>query len=83
MKVLSKFALSFSILGIIYILSTGISLNTIDGIKDGVITGSFGNNSIFEIINRAKYITIGTNSVGLLIIAFLWLKSFQESNDNK
>jgi formate/nitrite transporter FocA (FNT family) len=81
MKSLSKFIMIFVVLGIIYVILTGISLQGFTGIEDGIIIGSLGNNELFETIKRAKNIIIFMNLVGFIIIAFLWHASFQKSNE--
>jgi hypothetical protein len=81
MKSLSKFKFVLVILGIIYVVSTGIILQGYAGIEDGIIRNSFSNNGFFETVEQARNITLGINLVGFLIIAFLWCISLQKNNE--
>jgi hypothetical protein len=81
MKSSPNFKLLLVVLGVIFVLSTGINLYSFSGIEDGIIIYSLYNNGLFLKIDQMKVITICTNLVGLLIISLCWFKSFQKCNE--
>ena len=81
-KTLPKLMLILVVLGIVSVVSTGISLQGFGSIEDGIIKGSVVNNDLFESIKEARDLIISTNLLGLLIIAFLWHKCTQKKEQN-
>lgn len=68
------------VLGIFYVVSTGINLHNLNGIENGLIKGYVNSYELFGAIERAKNISILSNLVGLLIISFLWRGSLRKAD---
>ena len=73
--------LAFMALCLIYLVMTGVSLHGLDGIEDGIITGSLINNGLFRTIEQMRNITIGTNLVGLLLITILFRANLKRDRE--